>query len=74
MFTHPGAYDEHEYHSLPQDTQTQPPYLEGSPEFYSGMMDQKYAPHYQKNHYTPRGKRFLFNFSFLFFPTWNTFD
>lgn len=45
------TYDEHEYHALPQDTQVQPPYLESSPEFYPGMLDQKYQSsnsHYGK--------------------------
>lgn len=56
IFTHHGAYDEAEYHSLPTEPQTQPPYLEGSPEFYSGMMDQKYVSHYHKASYSSRGK------------------
>lgn len=50
MLAHPGHYDEHEYHSL--DTQSQPPYLESSPEFYPGMMEQKYTPHYHKGPYS----------------------
>lgn len=55
IFTHHGAYDEAEYHSLPADPQSQSPYLEGSPEFYSGMMDQKYVSHYHKTPYSSRG-------------------
>lgn len=53
---HSGHYDEQDYHSLPQDTQTQPPYLESSPEFYSGMMEPKYNSPYHKGPYS-RGKR-----------------
>lgn len=56
IFTHHGSYDEAEYHSLPNEPQTQPPYMEGSPEFYPGMMDQKYVPHYTKTPYSSRGK------------------
>lgn len=52
---HTGHYDEQDYQTLPQDTQTQPPYLENSPEFYSGMMEPKYNSHYHKGPYS-RGK------------------
>lgn len=56
MFTHPGPYEEQE-HVLPQDAQNQPPYLENSPEFYAGMVDQKYNQHYPKHPYANiRGK------------------
>lgn len=47
-----SSYDEHEYHSLPQDAQGQPPYMESSPEFYPGLMEQKYqtsTSHYGKS-------------------------
>lgn len=53
LFTTPGSYDEQDYHALPPDAQSQP-YLEGSPEFYASLIDQKYGPQYLKNSY--RGK------------------
>lgn len=58
LFQHPGAYDEPEYHSLSQDAQNQPPFLENSPEFYAGMLEQKYNQPYHKNPFNSRGKRF----------------
>jgi C-ets-1 len=55
----PHGYDEHEYHSLPQDPQNQPPYLESSPEFYPGMLEQKFMPQYpHKNGPYSRGGRY----------------
>lgn len=56
LFTHPGPYEEQDYHALPQDAQNQPPYLENSPEFYAGMVDQKNYQHYPKNTYNIRGE------------------
>lgn len=56
LFTHPGPYEEPEYHSLSQDAQNQTPYLENSPEFYAGMLEQKYNQQYHKNPFNSRGK------------------
>lgn len=56
LFQHPGAYDEQEYHSLSQDAQNQPPFLENSPEFYAGMLEQKYNQPYHKNPFNSRGR------------------
>ncbi|XP_031620965.1 ETS-like protein pointed isoform X2 [Contarinia nasturtii] len=56
LFTHPGPYEEPEYHSLSQDAQNQPPYLENSPEFYAGMLEQKYNQPYHKNPFNSRGR------------------
>lgn len=66
LFQHPGAYDEPEYHSLSQDAQNQPPFLENSPEFYAGMLEQKYNQPYHKNPFNTRGK-FSYDISFTRF-------
>ncbi|XP_055324071.1 ETS-like protein pointed isoform X2 [Sitodiplosis mosellana] len=68
LFTHPGPYEEPEYHSLSQDAQNQPPYLENSPEFYAGMLEQKYNQPYHKNPFNSRG-RFHDNY-----PDYSTYD
>lgn len=60
IFTHPGPYEEQDYHSLSQDAQNQGQYLENSPEFYAGMLDQKYNQHYHKNTFNSRGKQINF--------------
>lgn len=57
VMPHGGHYDEHEYNnSIPQEPQNlQSTFVDGSPEFYANMMEQKFIPPPYKGPYS-RGR------------------